>query len=238
LKIDKKILIFAVLIGLLTVFGLGSYINKLTNVQEKPVAYSQVVIATDKILENTKVTATMVTLKSVPAESIHAEAITSLDKIIGKVSKVEIVKDEQILSSRIVMDATKATLAYRVPQNMRAISMPYSEVSGVAGFINVGAKIDIIVTYTKEKFQDNSATSTQLQNIEVAAVGNAKLSVEDNQKALPASITVLVKPEQAEVIAYAISNGTLSFTLRNPVDTGKTPIRIYNSTNISANNER
>lgn len=238
MKIDKKILIFAVLIGLLTVFGLGSYINKLTNVQEKPVAYSQVVIATDKILANTKVTAAMVALKSVPAESIHAEAITSLDKIIGKVSKVEIVKDEQILSSRIVMDATKATLAYRVPKDMRAISMPNNEVAGVADFINIGDKIDILVTYNKEKFKDNSATSTQLQNIQVAAVGNAKVSVEDKEKALPASITVFVNPEQAEVIAYAISNGTLSFTVRNPVDTGKTPIRLYNATNISANNER
>jgi pilus assembly protein CpaB len=229
LKIDKKILIFAVLIGLLTVFGLGSYINKLTNVQEKPVAYSQVVIATDKILENTKVTAAMVTLKSIPTESIHAEAITSLDKIIGKVTKVEIVKDEQILSSRIVIDATKATLAYRVPQNMRAISMPYSEVAGVGGFINVGNNIDIIVDYDKKDINPLPTSITILQNVEVAAIGSAKVSADDKEKAFPASITVLVKPEDAEAIAYAISNGTLSFTLRNPVDTKKVNLNLYNS---------
>lgn len=233
MKIDKKILIFAVLIGLVTVFVLGNYISKLTNTQQSQVSYSQIVIANNTIPANVKVTADMVTLKSIPTESIHAEAITSVDKIIGGVLKVEIVKGEQILSSRVVIDAKQATLAYRVPENMRAISMPTSEVSGVAGFINVGDKIDISVTYDKKDINLVATTYTQLQNVEVAAVGNAKLSVEDSQKALPASITVLVKPEQAEVIAYAISNGTLIFTLRNPADQEKVDLDLYNSTNFS-----
>lgn len=238
MKTDKKILIFAVLIGLLTVFGLSNYINKLKNVEKNQIPYSQVVIAINTIPANVKVTADMVALKSIPTESVHAEAITSVDKIIGGVPKVEIVKGEQILSSRIVIDATKATLAYRVPQKMRAISMPISEVSGVAGFINVGDKIDILVTYEKEDINPVSTTYTQLQNIEVVAVGGAKLSVEDKQKALPASITVLVKPAQAEVITYAISNGTLFFTLRNPIDSEKASLKYYNSTNFSTYNER
>jgi pilus assembly protein CpaB len=233
LKIDKKILIFAILIGLLTVFGLGRYINKLTKVQENQVSYSQVVIANNTIPANAKVTAEMVTLKSIPTEAMHVEAITSLDKIIGGVTKVEIVKGEQILSSRVVMDAKQATLAYRVPKDMRAISMPTSEVSGVAGFINIGDKIDILATYDKEDIKPVSTTYTQLQNIEVVAVGSAKLSAEDKEKALPVSITVIVKPAQAEVITYAISNGTLFFTLRNPVDLGKVNLEFYNSENFS-----
>jgi pilus assembly protein CpaB len=211
LKINKKILIFAVLIGLLTVFGLGLYINNLPNAQKNRADYSKAVVATNTIPANAKVTADMVTLKSMSTESVHPEAITSLDKIIGAIYKGEIVKGEQLLLSKVVVDVEQATLAYRVPQNMRAISIPTSEVSGVGGFINVGDKIDILVTYDKKDINPVSTTYTQLQNIEVAAVGNAKLSADDKQKALPTSITVLVNPAQAEVLAYAISNGILSF---------------------------
>ena len=238
MKVHKKILIFAVFIGLLTVFGLSRYINGMQKVQQVQISYSKVIAAANVIPANIKITADMVTLKSIPTEAVHPEAITSLDKVIGKTSNSEIVKDEQILLSRIVVDAEKATLAYRVPENMRAIAIPNSEVSGVAGYINAGDKIDILVTYDKKDIKPVSTTYTQLQNIEVAAVGNAKLSAEDKQKALPASITIFVKPAQAEVLAYALSNGTLFFTLRNPVDSTKSSLNFYNSTNFSTYNER
>lgn len=238
MKTNKKILIIAILIGLLTVLGLSFYINGIENAEKKKDAYSQVVVAVNTIPANVKITADMVKVKSIPTESINTEAITSVDKIIGGISKTEMVKDEQILSSRVVVDARQATLAYRVPQNMRAIAIPTSEVSGVAGFINVGDKIDILATYNKNDINTVSTTYTQLQNIEVVAVGNAKLSAEDSQKALPASITVLVKPAQAEVLVYAISNGNLSFTLRNPADSGKANLNFYNSTNFSTYGER
>lgn len=238
MKISRKILIFAVLIGFLTVCGLSFYINNMQSIQQNQISYSKIVVAANTIPANTKVTAEMVTLKSIPTELVHPEAITSADKIIGGISKTEIVKDEQILSNKVVIDAKQATLAYRVPQNMRAISIPDNEVSGVAGFINVGDKIDILVTYDKKDINPVSTTYTQLQNIEVVAVGSAKLSADDKQKAIPTSITVLVKPAQAEVLAYAISNGTLFLTLRNPVDSGKVDLNFYNSTNFPTYNER
>lgn len=238
MKVNKKILIFAILIGLLTVLGLNYYMNNLSSVQANKISYSKVAIATNTIPVNVKITADMVTLKSIPTESVHPEAITSLDKVIGKTSNSGIVKGEQILTSRIVVDAEKANLAYRVPENMRAISIPTSEISGVGGFINVGDKIDILATYKDTNVNPVSTTYTQLQNIKVLAVGNVKQSAADKQSALPASITVLVKPAQAEVLVYALSHGTLHFTLRNPTDSAKVDLDFYNSTNFGSYEER
>lgn len=238
MKINKRILIFAILVGLLTVLGLSLYINKLENNEKKQGDYLDVVVAVKTIPANVKITSDMVTLKSLHSESVNSQAVTSVEKIIGGISKVELVKDEQVLSSRVVVDAAQATLSYRVPQNMRAVSIPSTEISGVSGFINVGDKIDILVTYEKKEVNPNSTTYTQLQNIEVAAVGNAKASAEDSQKVLPASITVIVKPAQAEVLAYAVANGNLYFSLRNPADAGKADLNFYNGTNFSTYRER
>ena len=238
MKIDKKVLIFAVIIGLLTVLGLNFYINDIQDSQKKKEGYSKVVVAVNTIPANVKITSDMITLKSLPAESINSQAVTSAEKIIGGISKTEIIKDEQILSSRVVMDTGQATLSYKVPQDMRAVSIPTTEISGVAGFISVGDKIDILATYDKKEINPVSTTYTQLQNIEVVAVGNIKSSAGDVKKELPTSITVLVKPAQAEVLAYAITNGTLFLTLRNPADEGKANLNLYNSTNFSTYSER
>jgi len=234
----KKIIIFAVLIGLLTVFGLYYYMDNQGTDQKVEIPYTKVVVAVNVIPANTKITAEMLTMKSIPTESVHSEAITSFDKIVGKISKAEIISGEQVLSSRIILDDSKATLAYRVPQNMRAISIPNTEVTGVAGNINVGDKIDILVTYNNKDINPVVTTYTQLQNVEVVAVGSAKLPADDKQKGMPASITVIVKPEQAEVLAYATLNGSFCFTLRNPIDSARIGLKYYNSTNFSTYLER
>ena len=239
MKPQKKILVFAVVIGLLTVIGLSYYIKSLQTTEKVEIPYSKVVVANNVIPANVVVTAEMVTMKSIPSESVHPEAIRSLDKLVGKISKSEIVSGEQILSSRIVVDVNKATLAYRVPMNMRAIAIPNTEVTGVAGRINVGDKIDLLVTYAKEDINKYSTTYTQLQNVEVAAIGNTVVPADDKQKGVPTSITLFVKPAQAEVIAYALANGSIYLTLRNPIDTAKvTDLKFYNSTNFSTYNER
>eukprot|EP00825_Cyclidium_porcatum_P004223 TRINITY_DN11964_c0_g1_i2.p2 TRINITY_DN11964_c0_g1~~TRINITY_DN11964_c0_g1_i2.p2 ORF type:complete len:117 (-),score=12.83 TRINITY_DN11964_c0_g1_i2:6-356(-) len=48
------------------------------------------------------------------------------------------------------------------------------------------------------------------------------VGAEEQQTGVPTSITILVTPAQADVIANASLNGSLYFTLRNPVDTNIT----------------
>lgn len=236
MKPDKKVLIIAVMLGLVTVFFLSYYINSIA--QETIAPQSQVVVAYHTIPAYVKITGDMVQLKSVSADSIHPEAVTSLDEVVGSVSKTEIIKEEQILSSRVVRDGAGEDLSYRIPENMRAITIPDSEISGVAGNIIVGDKIDILVTYEDPKINPDPTTYTQFQNIEVLGLGIANLSEEESKAALPSSITLLVNPAQAEVLAYATLKGSFHFTLRNPSDTAKKSLTYFNSSNFTSFKER
>ncbi|MDV3429334.1 MAG: Flp pilus assembly protein CpaB [Bacillota bacterium] len=238
MKINKKILIFAILIGLVTVIGLSFYLKSLTSSEKIQTSYSKVVVAANIIPANVQITADMVKLKSVPTESVHPEALTDVEKVIGKTTSSEIIKGEQVLVSRVVTDTSKSNLAYRVPNKMRAVTIPSSEITGVAGYINVGDKIDILATYNKKEINPVPTTYTQLQNIEVAAIGSIIKTSDDGKEALPVSITVFVNPAQAEVLAFAVSEGSLYMTLRNPVDKGKADLSYYNSDNFSSYKER
>lgn len=249
MKISRRIIIISVLIGILTVFGLNTYLK---NVEVRvassvpKVEYSQVVVAVSNINENTKITEEMIALKSIPNEAIHPDTITNVEEIVGGITKVDLVGGEQVLGTKVITDVEKAELAYRIPEKMRAMTIPTSEVMGVAGYINTGDHIDILVTYSNKnnnsKLEENETatvtTYTQFQNIEVLADGSSIMTEEEKKSTLPGSITILVKPEEAEVLAYALLNGTMHFTLRNPTDSEKINSEFYNSTNFESYKER
>lgn len=221
MKLKKRVVFLAVLLGLITVALLYNYI---TSIEEPPVPeieMTQVITAINTIPENTRISAEMLTESMIPAEAVHPDVIKDAIEIIGFITKSEIITGEQVLRSRIAFDQLGTNLSYLIPENMRAITISIGEVSGVAGHVYPGDKIDLLVTYSEEEITENPTTFTQFQNIEVIRKGvnphnNAEL--DSANQGLTSTITILVTPEQAEVIAFANLYGATHISLRNPID--------------------
>jgi len=243
MKVNKRILLVGVLLGLITVFFLNRYISSLSEVKEAAAAtsYSEVVVASKSIPEHVVITEDMVKLQSMPTDAVHPDAIMALENVVGGVSRAEIINGEQILSGRVVTEDIKTTLSYQIPEDMRGMTIPVNEVSGVANYIATGDKVDILVSYSVEVRQPNGenkqvpVTYTQLQNIEVVALGGLKAPSVDGQVEevqQPSTITILVNPQQAEVVAYANVNGQFHLTLRNPTDNEIKDLDYYSTVNF------
>lgn len=232
MKVNKRILLIGVILGLITVFFLNKYIQSLNEAKDvlTTTSYSEVVVAQKSIPAHVRITEDMVKLSSIPSDAVHPDVMRKLDGVVGGITKSEIINEEQILADRVVTEDTDATLSYRIPENMRAITIPVDEVVGVANYIVMGDKIDILATYEME----TSTTYTQLQNIEVLALGGLKVSTEVEAIQQPSTITILVNPSQAEVIAYATLNGSFHLTLRNPIDTNKVDLDHYGEYNLES----
>lgn len=238
MKIKKRVLVIAVLLGLLTVAMLYVYLNSERDKSNETVDLKNVVVAVNTIPAHVKITQEMLSIKSLPAEAVHTESFSSTDILIGATTKVEIVNGEQILSSRVVTEGGSASLAYRIPENMRAMSIPMGEIPGVSGFIMPGDRIDILVSYADTNVNPVLTVYTQFQNIEVLEKGPYTTNIEEKQTGVASSITVLVTPSQAEVLAYANLNGAMHFTLRNPVDTNKVELPSFSAGNFTTWKER
>ena len=246
MKVNKRILLIGVLLGLITVFFLNRYINSLNQTEEAVAAtsYSEVVVAAKSIPAHVKITEDMVVISSIPTDAVHPDTVLTLDKVVGGISRAEIINGEQILSGRIVLDDKAGTLSYWIPENMRAITISVSQVSGVANYIAVGDKVDILVTYDtnmKEAFvgevedeESKPTTFTQFQNIEVIALGGFKAPTETISYEQPGTITILVNPEQAEVVAFSLLNGSYHLTLRNPIDSNINELDHYGKDNFES----
>lgn len=237
----KRTLLLTIILALLTT-GLGyMYINQAVAASSAAPAIemAEVVVPLSTIPAHVQVTQEMVEVKAVPAEAVHDQALTTVEDVVGTTTKAELYAGEQILKERLVLEETDAALSYRIPETMRAVTIPTSEVSAVAGYISQGDRVDILVTYSRElEGKTETIVYTQLQNVEVLATGPYVSSAEGSAAGVPSSLTILVNPQQAEVVAYATLNGSFHLTLRNPADTEKATVDSYGTPNFDSWKER
>jgi pilus assembly protein CpaB len=233
LKLSKGLLIVGLLLGLATAFILYTYLNTLQDPIAAAVPHSDVVIAKNTIPAHTRISADMLEVRSYPVDMIHPEAGRDISLFVGGIARSEIVRGEQILSSRIYTEERSATLSYRIPENMRAVAIPVNEVTGVAGYITPGDTVDVLLTIENEKINDGAVTTfTLLQKVSVMAIGELPREVEDDESRLVSTVTLMVTPEQAEVLAFSYQSGSFHLVLRSPVDETVVTLDAYGISNF------
>ncbi|MGH9775077.1 MAG: Flp pilus assembly protein CpaB [Candidatus Acidiferrales bacterium] len=138
---------------------------------------------------------------------------------IGRVLISAVQKDEPILASNLAAKNSGAGLAAIIPEGLRAVSVAVNDVVGVAGFVQPGSFVDVLATGAVEGHTTSTVTGTILQNIRVLATGQ---KVEPDAQGTPQSVavvTLLVNPEQANILTLASMQGKIQLALRNSEDT-------------------
>jgi pilus assembly protein CpaB len=218
----------------------GSSSNSSTAVGDQ-----QVVVAKVPIKERTTITADMLDVKSVPLNSVATGAFTDPTAVLGKVTKFPVQANQQVLTSSVVDTARPtlgATLAGVVPTGQRGYSIPASQVSNAGGLILPGDWVDVVWLCC-----DNAPiiSKTVLKNIQVVAVAQEIVSSGPVGSSTPTggtgaggtgstnpiaasaakpdpgagSVTVLLNPDQVQLLNLAESSGKLRLDLRGPGDT-------------------
>src|SRR5229473_2182391 len=139
----------------------------------------------------------------------------------GYVSRNPIPAGEPITDSRVVAPGSRGFLAAVLRPGMRAISVPVTITSGIAGFIFPGDQIDLMLTYTVPTAVlgagfEHKAVQTVLRNVRVVAI-DQRLESKPGEAVPAHTATFEVTPKQSEVIALASKIGEMFLTLRSLV---------------------
>jgi pilus assembly protein CpaB len=141
------------------------------------------------------------------------------------------VAGEPVLRSKVSEFGEKVTIADSIDPTKRAMAIRVNDVSGVAGFVTPGDRVDVLLTRRLDG--DNMITTTVLQDIVVR--GTDQLADEDlDQPNVVRTVTVEVSPEEAQRVALAQEAGTLSLTLRNLATTEKADLRALGVNELTA----
>lgn len=162
-------------------------------------------------------------LEEWPKDKIPNGALSKLEEVEGRRPKTRIYAGSPILASYLlgkgesVVDPTE-----HIPAGYRVVSVKVDDVIGAGRLIRPGDRVDLLVFMQKcpSKGILETGTRTILQDVKVFAVGSQfDLAETEGKDSLAAkTVSLLVTPEQAEVVLLATEMGSIRLALRSPED--------------------
>jgi pilus assembly protein CpaB len=208
-----------VLIGVSALLGLAAIAWV-----KKPVSagMSTVVVAKVPLNFGDQLTPAKLTLVEMPPASIPQGAFRKIEEITApnenRVVLHAMVQGETVLTTKISGTNGRAILSTLIDPAMRAATIRVNDVTGAAGFVQPGDRVDVMLTRTaNNQNKDGSDTTLLLQNVKVLGVDQQS----DDKKEKPTvakAVTLEVSPEDAQKLTLAGSIGNLSLALRNYAD--------------------
>jgi pilus assembly protein CpaB len=159
-----------------------------------------------------------------PAYFIKGQNPVSPQQLIGTVVRNEIAAGQPITQGSLIKPGDRGFLAAALGPGMRAITVPVSITSGVAGFIFPGDRVDIVLTQEVAGGGEGpplKASETVFRNVRVLATDQRMTAQGDDGKPVVknfSTVTLEATPKMAEKIAVAQTIGSLSLALRSIAD--------------------
>src|SRR3984957_10364817 len=144
-------------------------------------------------------------------------------QIAGSIARAPFIAGEPIREPKLVKGNGSGFMAAILPPGMRGVSAEISPETGAGGFILPNDRVDVILT-KRDKNPDRTAQTDIvnaeiiLSNVRVLAIDQAPKEKDGQNAVVGKTVTLELKPEQAETLARARQTGTLSLALRSIAD--------------------
>jgi pilus assembly protein CpaB len=185
-----------------------------------------IVLAARPLSVGTTVKPADIKLGKIPASAFPKGAFAKPEEVIDRPLISNILMDEPVLEGRLAARGSGIGLAPVIPVGMRAVTLRVNDVTGIAGFVLPGMRVDVLVTgHPPNSDSSVTATPVQLQNLLVLSAGTV-MQPDARGQAMPAqTVTLLGTPEQAETLTLASADARIQLVLRNGSDQSieKTP---------------
>jgi pilus assembly protein CpaB len=148
-------------------------------------------------------------------------------EIAGSIARAPFIAGEPIREPKLVRANGSGFMAAILPAGMRAVSTEISPETGAGGFILPNDRVDVILS-KREKNPDRGGSAdivnseVILANVRVLAIDQAPKEKDGQTSVVGKTVTLELKPEQAETLARSRQSGTMSLALRSIADVNAT----------------
>lgn len=178
-----------------------------------------IVVAIEQIEKNERITEDKLQIVQVEESNVQPQSVKNKEDVIGKIATALIVKDEQILSHRLVSEKEEITYVSRkLKEGYRAVSVGVNINQSVTNLIEPEDEVDVILTKTIKGVGAESKVVSEfiLKKARVLAVGRKMVNPEDSEEPYVeySSVTLELKPEDALKLVNSSQEGNIHFILQ------------------------
>jgi len=217
----KSLILLAMAIGCGFVAMIGVQ-QVLSGDKKPPVETAKMLVAVTSIMPGQPLDDTNVMFKEWRKEDIPQGAVTALEQYQERSLRVAAVPNEPIMIAKLNEKGVFGGSS-EIPKGMRVASVPVDATKTHSGLIMPGDRVDVVVTYsvTTPGMGQMKKTKTILQYIEIFATDNVRQSgvpKSEDKEINAKNISLIVTPDQYNVLMLAQSKGTISLALRHRGD--------------------
>jgi pilus assembly protein CpaB len=203
--------IICMVLAVTLMFGVAPIVNRVSSQKVK------IVRAVQDIAQGQQITAKDVKMVEVGGYNLPTKVMRSIDLVVGTYASCEIKTDDYLLPDKLTDTADSADNVFRkLKGEQQAISITIPNfASGLSGKLQNGDIVSIIVT--NEGKTTIPAELTYVQVITTTTSGgndrNELTENKDGSYEMPSTVTLLVNPTQAKLLARYEALGKMHITL-------------------------
>jgi pilus assembly protein CpaB len=212
---------FAVVFGLLAVFLANAWLNNRADEARRSLEASRkeappertIVVARRPLRFGDVLGAMSLREMAWPQDALPAGAFSRISDLTAtkRIVLIPIQVNEAILASKITGPGERATLSAVLGSGMKAVTVRVNDVEGVAGFVQPGDHVDVVLTRPGE--HKSSVNDVIAQDVRVLAVDQLADPTSDKPVVVKA-VTLEVDETAGQKLTLAPAVGTLSLLLR------------------------
>jgi pilus assembly protein CpaB len=203
----------AVLVAAAATYGVYRAIEQTK--ENSRVVTAQVVVASQDIPEGHVIDKIALTTGQWPVQTLPAGAFSSVDSVIGRVTRVPVFQGEPIVPGRLAPAGTTGGLEIKIAPGKRAMSVKINDVAGISGLIQPNSRVDVLVNIRDERsVKEMQVAKLFMENMRVLSVGQQVTRGDDGKPINATTATLEVTPDEAERLAIAMGQGSIALVLR------------------------
>ncbi|MBI2892707.1 MAG: Flp pilus assembly protein CpaB [Deltaproteobacteria bacterium] len=182
----------------------------------------EVVVAAEDIQPGQRLTTDNLAKGQMPSKFVYDSVLLPDDLEVALSSEVlvPIKRGEPVHWYQVQGIRALEKLSTAVRPRFRAVTVAVNESSSVGHWVRPNDSVDLLGTFRDPTRRDLAAV-TLLQNITVLATGKTSANLQaSDERTDYTNVTLLVLPQEAELIVLAQELGNLTLTLRNREDIG------------------
>jgi pilus assembly protein CpaB len=225
-KSNIFILVIAIVMGAVAAFLARSFIQG----QSQTTSIVRTIVVASAPLEiGVVITPNHITEISWGASTLPDGAFGSKEEFLSGVRRFAIqpiARNEPVLRSKVADSGNGGILSASLGINRRAVTVRVDDVSGVAGFILPGSRVDVALIRTERNGGEHTtASDIILENIKVLATDQVTGVSVEKAAMLARAVTLEVNSEEAQKVLIAEKVGRLSLILRHSGEASTGPSR-------------